>query len=63
MLGNKAVDQMTDHRIDMILLAITVDQSLFSLSDSSAASSAQITTSSSCSSVTSSGKIARTHSP
>jgi hypothetical protein len=29
MLSNKAVDQMTDHRIDMLLLAITVDHALY----------------------------------
>ncbi len=43
MIGNKAVDSMTDHRIDMILLSITVLPPLQSLLASSAASSARTT--------------------
>ena len=61
MLPNKAVDAMTDHRIDMLMLSIIVPLPPFSSLASSAASSALITTSSSSFSVTSSGRTAKTH--
>ena len=60
MLASKAVDPMTDHRIDMILLAITVPTILFSLLVSSAASSVPITTYSLFCSATSYGNTERT---
>ena len=63
MLPNKAVDKMTDHRIDMTLLAIVVTHGLFSSLVCSAASSVPITTSSSYCSVTSSGRTERMRSP
>jgi hypothetical protein len=62
MLTNKAVDKMTDHRIDMVMLAIIVPPPTFSSLASSAASFDPITTFSSSSFVTSYGKIARTRS-
>lgn len=62
MFSNKAVDKMTDHRIDMLMLAIMVPPFSFSSWDSSAASSVPTTTSSSSSSVTSYGRTERTHS-
>ena len=63
MLSNKAVDPMTDHRIDMILLAITVTNILFSSLDSSVASSDLTITCSLLYFATSSGSIARTPLP
>ncbi len=54
---------MTDHRIDMLLLAITVPPAPPSSSASSAASCGPTTTSSSSSSATSCGRTARTPSP
>ena len=63
MLPNKAVDKMTDHRIDMTLLAIVVTHGPFSSLVCSAVSSVPITTSSSFSSATSSGRTGRTRWP
>lgn len=60
MLPNKAVDAMTDHRIDMLMLSIIVTLPSLSSSASSVASSAPITTSSSSFSVTSCGRTAKT---
>jgi hypothetical protein len=63
MLSNKAVDKMTDHRIDMLLLAIVVSYSLYSLSASSVVSYDQTTIFSSIFFATSSGKTGKMPSP
>ena len=59
---SKGVDAMTDHRLDMTMLAIVVHEFLDSSLAFSAASSEQTTTSSSSSSVISFGKTGKTHS-
>ena len=60
--GGKIVDEKTNHYIDMVMLAIVVSVALYSLWDFSVVSSELITILSSYSSVTSSGRIAKTHS-
>lgn len=60
MLSNKAVDKMTDHRIDMAMLAIIVRRSLFSSLAFSAVSFARTTIFSSFSFVTLYGKTEKT---
>lgn len=63
MLSSKAVDKMTDHRIDMAMLAIVVISFLFSSWASLVALSDRITIFSSYCFVTSSGKTAKMPSP